>query len=86
MPGTSWRLMRPGRKLASGCTDAYVEPKPAWKPRKEACIAHLRDPKTSPSVRLVSAADKLHNARTILRDYRQLGARLWPRFSGGRRG
>ena len=69
-----------------GCTDAYGEPKPAWQPRKEAYIAHLRDPRTSPSVRLVSTADKLHNARAILRDYRRLGERLWSRFSGGREG
>lgn len=72
--------------IVEGCTDTYVEPKPAWKPRKEAYIAHLRDPRTSPSVRRVSAADKLHNARTILWDYRQLGERLWSRFSGGREG
>jgi GTP pyrophosphokinase len=37
-------------------------------------------------VRLVSAADKLHNARTILTDYRVLGESLWSRFNGGREG
>lgn len=72
--------------IVEGCTDACIEPKPAWKSRKEAYIAHLRDPRTSSSVRLVSTADKLHNARTILRDYRQLGEQLWSRFSGGREG
>jgi hypothetical protein len=29
---------------------------------------------------MVSAADKLHNARAVLTDYRELGEGLWPRF------
>ena len=37
-------------------------------------------------MRLVSAADKLHNARAILRDYRVHGEKLWLRFSGGKDG
>jgi len=37
-------------------------------------------------VRLVSAADKLHNARAILRDYRTQGESLWSRFNGGKEG
>lgn len=37
-------------------------------------------------MRLVSAADKLHNARAILADYRQLGEDRWGRFNGGRSG
>jgi GTP pyrophosphokinase len=37
-------------------------------------------------VRLVSAADKLHNARSILRDYQALGEAVWERFTGGREG
>src|SRR6266705_4170467 len=52
--------------IVDGCTDAEVIPKPPWRPRKEAYIAQLRD--ASASVRLVSAADKLHNARTVLAD------------------
>jgi hypothetical protein len=38
------------------------------------------------SIRLVSAADKLHNTRAILRAYREVGEALWPRFNGGRGG
>ena len=72
--------------IVDGCTDSYGEPKPPWRPRKEAYIARLRDPRTSSSVRLVSAADKLHNAGSILQDYRQVGERLWSRFNGGREG
>ena len=37
-------------------------------------------------MRLVSAADKLHNARTILADYRRHGDAVWERFSGGKEG
>jgi GTP pyrophosphokinase len=70
--------------IVEGCTDALAMPKPAWAQRKEDYIAHLSS--ASPSVRLVSAADKLHNARAILSDYREVGEALWPRFNGGRDG
>jgi len=70
--------------IVEGCTDADVTPKPPWRARKEAYIAHLRE--APASVRLVSAADKLHNARAVLADYRVLGEALWRRFHGGREG
>jgi (p)ppGpp synthase/HD superfamily hydrolase len=71
-------------EIVAGCTDTYEDPKPAWQPRKEAYVAHVR---TAPaSVRLVSAADKLHNARAILADLRVSGAKLWDRFTGGKEG
>ena len=35
---------------------------------------------------LVSLADKVHNARSILEDYRTRGEEVWSRFSGGRDG
>jgi (p)ppGpp synthase/HD superfamily hydrolase len=70
--------------IVDGCTDAEVIPKPPWRMRKEAYIAHIAH--ASPSVRLVSAADKLHNARAILTDYRILGNALWRRFHGGKEG
>jgi (p)ppGpp synthase/HD superfamily hydrolase len=71
-------------EIVAGCTDTYEDPKPAWRPRKEAYVAHVR---TAPaSVRLVSAADKLHNARSILADLRVSGDALWGRFTGGKEG
>jgi GTP pyrophosphokinase len=70
--------------IVEGCTDTDLTPKPPWKERKEAYLAHLST--ASRSVRLVSAADKLHNARTILLDYRTLGESLWDRFRGGKDG
>jgi len=71
-------------EIVLGCSDTVEYPKPPWRPRKEAYVAHL--PTASPSVRLVSAADKLHNARALLRDYREIGNELWSRFRGGKHG
>lgn len=71
-------------EIVDGCSDADVIPKPPWRQRKEAHLAHLRE--ASPSVRLVVAADKLHNARSVLMDYRALGPALWSRFRGGKDG
>lgn len=67
-----------------GCTDTDVTPKPLWRQRKEAYIRHVAS--ASPSVRLVAAADKLHNARSILADYIDAGEALWDRFKGKRDG
>jgi (p)ppGpp synthase/HD superfamily hydrolase len=65
--------------IVDGCTDTVESPKPPWKARKLKYIAHLDG--ASESVRLVSAADKLHNARSILRDFRNLGDEVWARFT-----
>src|SRR3954465_15496952 len=40
-------------RLVEACADADTEPKPAWRPRKEAYLAHLAD--ADRSVLLVSA-------------------------------
>src|SRR4029079_19545349 len=64
--------------------DADTTPKPPWRERKEAYIRHLEH--APPSVLLVSASDKLYNARTILADYRQSREAVWDRFTGGRDG
>jgi (p)ppGpp synthase/HD superfamily hydrolase len=68
--------------IVAGCSDSVSTDKAPWKERKEAYIAHLL--KESPSVRLVSSCDKLHNARAILADYQELGEGLWSRFNAGR--
>jgi (p)ppGpp synthase/HD superfamily hydrolase len=70
--------------IVDGCTDADTTPKPPWKERKQAYINHL--PTASASVLLVSACDKLHNTRSILKDYRIMGEAVWERFQGGREG
>jgi (p)ppGpp synthase/HD superfamily hydrolase len=70
--------------IVEGCTDSIDPPRPPWRERKERYLAHLRA--ADRSVQLVSACDKLYNARAILADLRQIGGALWPRFSGGRDG
>ena len=70
--------------IVDGCSDTDVEPKPPWRARKVTYLEHLRD--ASPSVRFVSACDKLHNLRAILTDYKSEGERLWSRFNGGKDG
>ncbi|HKH11688.1 MAG TPA: HD domain-containing protein [Rubrobacter sp.] len=70
--------------IVAGCTDTYENPKPPWRARKEAYLDHLSG--APAPVRLVSAADKLHNARSVLADYRIVGEELWGRFNGGRDG
>ncbi|HEY1066132.1 MAG TPA: HD domain-containing protein [Pirellulales bacterium] len=75
-------------EIVAGCSDSVVdaskEAKKPWRERKETYIAHLKA--ASPSVRLVSCADKLHNARSLVRDLRRLGPSLWSHFNGGRDG
>lgn len=70
--------------IVEGCTDADMQPKPPWRQRKEAYIAHIKD--ASPSTHLVSCSDKLYNARAILKDCRIRGEKLWARFTGGKEG
>jgi (p)ppGpp synthase/HD superfamily hydrolase len=70
-------------QIVDGCTDSDTIPKPPWRERKEAYIAHIAS--ASPSVLLVSACDKLYNVRTIMTDYRTLGDDLWERFKGGKK-
>jgi len=71
-------------EIVDGCTDSEIIPKPPWKGRKLAYIAHLGG--ASASIRLVSAADKLHNARSILNDHRTMGEEIWNRFAGRKEG
>lgn len=69
--------------IVVGCSDAVAvpgQPKPPWRDRKTAYIKGLRGD-TDPDVLLVSACDKLHNARTILTDLRAVGPAVWDRFS-----
>jgi (p)ppGpp synthase/HD superfamily hydrolase len=71
-------------EIVDGCTDTYQDPKPPWRERKERYLAHLAN--APDSVRLVSSADKLHNARSVLSDYRLVGEDLWTRFNGKKEG
>lgn len=72
--------------LVEGCTDTPADyaggRKPPWRGRKEGYVAHVRGADAG-GVR-VSLADKVHNARAILADYRRIGDAVWTRFSVGR--
>jgi (p)ppGpp synthase/HD superfamily hydrolase len=69
-------------EIVSDCTDASTEPKPPWRQRKEAYLAHLAS--VSSRSLLVSLADKAHNARAILLDHRTMGSKIWHRFNVSR--
>lgn len=70
--------------IVDGCTDAQTQPKPTWLERKKKYLANLR--RADPSVRLISAADKLYNAREILFDLSNNRPSVWARFKGGKEG
>jgi (p)ppGpp synthase/HD superfamily hydrolase len=73
-------------KIVEGCTDSFEEDsnrKQEWEVRKTSYIKRLQ--KEPLDTLLVSAADKLYNARAILEDYRRVGAEVWKRFKRGRR-
>jgi len=69
-------------RMVEDCTDTFEKVKPEWRPRKEAYLASL--PGKRARSLLVSAADKLDNARAIVADLRAHGAGTLDRFSGKR--
>ncbi|MBW7865186.1 MAG: bifunctional (p)ppGpp synthetase/guanosine-3',5'-bis(diphosphate) 3'-pyrophosphohydrolase [Candidatus Hydrogenedens sp.] len=77
-----------GEKVADlvlACSDTVEEVKPPWKERKLRHIAHVAE--APAGVKLIIAADKLHNARSLWASLRQSGPRdTWKHFKGGRDG
>lgn len=67
--------------IVEGCTDTEEHPTPPWRPRKERHLAHLRSPGTSTDVLVVARADKLHNAQSMVRELKDIGAGFWSRFN-----
>lgn len=65
--------------IVEGCTDSWSTPKEPWMARKERYVEHAK--KLDRETLRVSAADKVHNAYTILRDLRTLGDVVWKRFN-----
>ena len=68
--------------IVAACSDTFETPKPEWRARKENFLSDLES--VSVDVLLVVAADKLHNATTMLEGHRVIGAELWSRFTGSR--
>lgn len=70
--------------FVAGLSDSVGHPKPPWRARKEQYLAHLRG---APSdLKLISAADKVHNCASIRRDLAEVGPAVFGRFTGGREG
>ena len=73
--------------IVLACSDAVVPKgadKPDWWSRKRAYIDRV--PQESAGAVLVTTADKLHNARAIATDLREMGVSVFDRFTGGRDG
>ena len=75
--------------IVDACTDTYENPKPDWRPRKQAYVIHVREllerGGDEPALR-VSLADKLHNTRAIIADVRESGDAVFERFNGKKDG
>jgi len=71
-------------RIVDGCTDSYGEPKPPWRERKLAYLDRVAQEQTD--VRLVSAADKLSNARETLHELRVHGDSVFEKFEGKKEG
>ena len=70
--------------IVNESSDAFVTPKPPWQHRKEDHIARLKE--ASPAAHRVMLADKLHNARALLRELRANGEQAWELSRGGKEG
>lgn len=78
------RFGEPVAAIVDACSDAQSFPKPPWRERK---LAHLEVVRGADrATRLVLAADKLHNVRSLLADHAREGEAIWSRFRGGRDG
>ncbi|HXY26432.1 MAG TPA: HD domain-containing protein [Candidatus Acidoferrum sp.] len=71
-------------RIVDGCTDSYGEPKPSWRTRKLAYLERVA--KEQADVRLVSAADKLSNARETLHELSVHGESVFEKFEGKKEG
>jgi (p)ppGpp synthase/HD superfamily hydrolase len=69
-------------RIVEACTDHDTHPKPPWRKRKEAYLAHV--PEADAPILLVSASDKLHNARAIVIDLHRGGPEAWKRSNAPR--
>lgn len=69
-------------RLVRALSDTVTRPKPEWRERKIRYVEHLADEPAD--VKLICAADKLHNARSVVRDHRVLGDAIFSRFTANR--
>ena len=70
-------------EIVAGCSDTLVEDranKAPWRNRKSDHINHIRN-SDDKGLYLVTGADKLHNARSIVTDLQISGQDVWNRFN-----
>lgn len=69
-------------EIVAACSDSLdpLSDGRSWRERKAAYVAHLPDVYDDGVLRVV-LADKVHNSRSIVRDYRAEGDALWQRFT-----
>lgn len=63
--------------IIKACSDTTIKPKPPWRERKEAHLAHLQT--ASEAVLRVVCADKLHNATSIVNEFDSM--KIWEKFN-----
>ena len=71
-------------RMVEGLSDTLAEDhnkKEGWEERKVKYLVHLRS--APEDVLLISAADKLYNAKAILDDFKEIGPAVWKRFKRG---
>ena len=71
-------------RMVEGLSDTLAEDhdkKEGWEERKRKYLEHLR--RAPEDELLISAADKLYNARAILDDFKEVGPAVWERFKRG---
>jgi (p)ppGpp synthase/HD superfamily hydrolase len=78
------RFGKPIADIVVACTEPRDIDRTAatWRERKTRYLEHL-EAGVSESARRVTAADKLHNARSILADVRDHGPGVWDKFNAG---
>nr|WP_290225461.1 HD domain-containing protein [Trichocoleus desertorum] len=70
--------------IVDGCTEPDVQLGQTWQEHKLQYLEQVRQ--ADPRVQRVKLADKLHNARSLLVNFRLEGNRIWREFQGGKEG
>jgi (p)ppGpp synthase/HD superfamily hydrolase len=76
------RFGGPVADMVVALSDTTEHPKLDWRTRKVRYLDRLAE--EGPWVKLVSAADKLHNVQCLCRDLKRQGDKVWARFNAGK--
>ncbi|MBW4490229.1 MAG: HD domain-containing protein [Trichocoleus desertorum ATA4-8-CV12] len=71
-------------EIVDGCTEPDLQSGQGWQEHKLQYLEQIRQ--ADPAVRRVALADKLHNARSLLVNFRLEGDGIWSQFQGGKAG